>query len=58
MLQQLVPENRVVLHLHSPYIFAAMYAGLDLQALASDFIEISRYTKVGPCVPVVDVISI
>ena len=57
MLQQLVPENRVVLHLHPTYIIAAMYAGLDLQTLASEFIEISRYTKVGPSVPVVDAIS-
>lgn len=42
--------TRAVVHLHPTYTIAAMYAGLDLQALADDFPEIFRYTKVGPTV--------
>ena len=57
LLQQVVPENRVVLHLHPTYIIAAMYAGLDLQELAREFPEINRYTRVGPSVPVIPPIS-
>ena len=34
-----------------------MYAGWDLQALAADFPEVSRYTKVGPSVPVLPATS-
>ena len=50
LLQQIVPENRVVIHLHPTYIIAAMYAGLDLQHIANEFPEINRYTRVGPTV--------
>lgn len=50
LLQKRLPENRVVLHLHPTYIVSAMYAGLDLQKLAREFPEISRYTRVGPMV--------
>ena len=34
-----------------------MYAGWDLQKLAAEFPEVSRYTKVGPTVPVLPVTS-
>ena len=37
--------------------YAAMYAGLDLQALSLEFPEIHRYTKVAPNVPIVPAIS-
>mgnify|MGYP001119465857 CR=1 FL=1 len=53
LLQRIVPENRVVLHLHPTYIIAAMYAGWNLQTLAEEFPEINRYTKVGPTVPMI-----
>ena len=48
---------RAVLHVHPTYTIAAMFAGWDLQALASEFPEVSRYTKVGPSVPVLPVTS-
>lgn len=57
LLQRIVPENRVVLHLHPTYIVAAMYAGWDLQTLAKEFPEINRYTRVGPSVPIIPPIS-
>jgi len=57
LLQKNLPENRVILHLHPTYIIAAMYAGLNLQQLATQFPEINRYTRVGPTVPVVPPIS-
>ena len=34
-----------------------MYAGWDLQELAAEFPEVSRYTRVGPSVPVLPVTS-
>ena len=46
-----------VVHLHPTNIVAAMYAGWDLQTLAAEFPEVSRYTKVGPTVPVLPVTS-
>jgi ribulose-5-phosphate 4-epimerase/fuculose-1-phosphate aldolase len=58
LLQRIVPENRIVLHLHPTYIVAAMYAGLDLQNIAKDFPEINRYTRVGPSVPIIEPVSI
>jgi ribulose-5-phosphate 4-epimerase/fuculose-1-phosphate aldolase len=58
LLQRIVPENRVVLHLHPTYIIAAMYAGWNLQKLAEEFPEINRYTRVGPTVPIIPPISI
>ena len=58
LLQKNLPEsNRVVLHLHPTYIVSAMYAGIDLQKLATDFPEINRYTKVGPSVPMIPPVS-
>ena len=42
--------NRVVVHLHPTHIVAAMYAGLDLQKIASQFPELHLHTRVGPTV--------
>lgn len=42
-----------VLHLHPTYTIAAIHAGFDLQSLCKDFPEISRYTRVGPTVPLI-----
>lgn len=42
--------TRAVLHVHPTHVVAAMLAGFDLQKIASQFPEISRYTKVGPTV--------
>jgi L-fuculose-phosphate aldolase len=50
-------RTRSVVHLHPTNIIAAMYAGWDLQVLASEFPEVSRYTKVGPSTPVLPVTS-
>tara|TARA_B100000282_G_C31683875_1_gene468023 strand:- start:26 stop:655 length:630 start_codon:yes stop_codon:yes gene_type:complete len=49
--------TRAVVHLHPTNIIAAMFAGWDLQALSAKFPEVSRYTKVGPTVPVLPVTS-
>lgn len=46
-------EVRVVLHMHPTYITAAMYKGIDLQKLVDEFPELSRYTTVGPNVPLI-----
>ena len=51
------PKTRAVLHLHPTHIIAAMYAGFDLQLLAAEFPEVSRYTRVGPSVSVLPVTS-
>ena len=50
-------STRSVLHLHPTHIIAAMYAGFDLQVLAAEFPEVSRYTRVGPSVGVLPVTS-
>ena len=50
-------SNRIVLHLHPTYIISAMYAGIDLQSLSTEFPELSRYTTVGPTVPVLPPIT-
>ena len=57
LLQRYHQPTRAVVHLHPTNIIAAMYAGWDLQELASEFPEVSRYTKVGPSVPVLPVTS-
>jgi len=57
LLQRIVPDNRIVLHLHPTYIISAMYTGLDLQYLAKEFPEINRYTRVGPTLPIIPPIS-
>jgi L-fuculose-phosphate aldolase len=48
---------RSVVHLHPTYTIAAMHKGFNLQELASEFPEVSRYTKVGPNVRVLPVTS-
>ncbi len=48
---------RSVVHLHPTHIIAAMHRGFSLQELASQFPEVSRYTRVGPEVPVLPVVS-
>jgi len=52
MLQRHHKKTRAVVHLHPTNILAAIYAGWDLQAIAAEFPEVSRYTKVGPSVPI------
>jgi L-fuculose-phosphate aldolase len=56
-LQRHAKYTRAIVHLHPTNIIAAMYAGWDLQKLAEDFPEVSRYTRVGPSVPVFPVTS-
>lgn len=48
---------RAVVHLHPTHIIAAMHRGFDLQKLAAQFPEVSRYTRVGPTVRVLPVTS-
>jgi ribulose-5-phosphate 4-epimerase/fuculose-1-phosphate aldolase len=50
-------EVRVVTHIHPTYIVAAMHAGIELNELAKDFPELSRYTRVAPNVGDVPPIS-
>ena len=50
-------EVRVVVHMHPTYITAAMYRGINLQDLVSEFPELSRYTTVGPTVPLIPPIT-
>ena len=52
-----IPDTRTIIHVHPTYTIAAMYAGLDLQALSLEFPEILRYTTVAPNVPIVPAIS-
>jgi ribulose-5-phosphate 4-epimerase/fuculose-1-phosphate aldolase len=44
-------EVRVIMHFHPTYTTAAMFAGIDLPNLLNEFPELSRYTSVGPTVP-------
>ena len=57
LLQRYQENTRAVVHLHPTNIIAAIYAGWDLQSLAAEFPEVSRYTRVGPSVPVLPVTS-
>jgi L-fuculose-phosphate aldolase len=50
-------EVRVVIHMHPTYITAAMYKGINLQELVDEFPELSRYTTVGPSVPLIPPIT-
>ena len=50
-------EVRVVLHFHPTYTVAAMYAGIQLPDLLCEFPELSRYTSVGPNVPLLQPIT-
>lgn len=51
LLQVGATSTRSVVHVHPTHIVAAVFAGWDLQQLASEFPEVSRYTRVGPTVP-------
>ena len=46
MMGQHSNDVRVVVHLHPTYCVAAMHAGIELGAIAKQFPELSRYTKV------------
>ena len=46
-----------VVHLHPTYTIAAMLRGFNLQNLHESFPELSRYTRVGPSVPVIPPVS-
>jgi L-fuculose-phosphate aldolase len=50
-------EVRVIMHFHPTYTTAAMYAGIDLPGLLNEFPELSRYTTVGPTVPMLPPIT-
>ena len=50
-------KTQAVVHLHPTNIIAACFAGWDMQSLADQFPEVSRYTMVGPTVPVLPVTS-
>jgi L-fuculose-phosphate aldolase len=56
-LQRDAVGTRAVVHLHPTNIIAAMYAGWDLQHIASEFPEVSRYTKVGRSTPILPATS-
>lgn len=57
LLQMNSSKTQAIVHAHPTHVVAAMYAGLDLQRLAKEFPELGRYTRVGPTVPVLPVIS-
>ena len=56
-LQRRCRPTQAIVHLHPTNMIAAMYAGWNLQQMAAEFPEVSRYTKVGPSVPVLPVTS-
>jgi L-fuculose-phosphate aldolase len=56
-LQRFHNETRAVLHVHPTHVVAAIYAGLELDKLAAEFPEISRYTRVAPNIPVLPATS-
>ena len=57
MIQRFRKYTTAVVHLHPTNIIAAIYAGWDLQKIASEFPEVSRYTNVGPTVPILPATS-
>jgi len=57
MLQKSTNKTLAVVHLHPTNIISAVYGGWDMQKLSDEFPEVSRYSKVGPTVPVLPVIS-
>ncbi len=57
LLQRYNKSCRAVVHLHPTNIIAAIYAGWNMQSLAAEFPEVSRYTRVGPTVPILPVTS-
>jgi L-fuculose-phosphate aldolase len=50
-------DVRVILHLHPTYTVAALYRELNLPSLLSEFPELSRYTRVGPSIPMIPPIT-
>ena len=50
-------ETRAVLHVHPTHVVAAIYAGFELDKIAAEFPEISRYTRVAPNIPVLPATS-
>jgi len=56
-LQRHAQRTRTVVHVHATHIVAAIYAGVDLQAMSAEFPEISRYTRVGRTVPALPALS-
>lgn len=50
-------RTRTVVHVHATHVVAAIYAGIDLQAISAEFPEISRYTRVGHTVPPLPALS-
>ena len=56
-LQRNAVGTRAVVHLHPTHIVAAIYGGWNLQRIAYDFPEVSRYTRVGPSTPVLPATS-
>ena len=56
-LQRDSKKTRTVVHVHATHVVAAIYAGIDLQAISEEFPEISRYTRVGPTVPILPALS-
>jgi ribulose-5-phosphate 4-epimerase/fuculose-1-phosphate aldolase len=57
-IQKGATKTTAVLHVHPTHIVAAMYAGWELDKLASQFPEVSRYTKVAPNVPILPATSV
>jgi len=55
--KQIVKPVRVVLHMHPTYTVAAMYKGINLQGLLTEFPELSRYTSIAPTVPEIEPIT-
>lgn len=55
--RKIVGDVRVVLHLHPTYCIAAMHRGIELNNLTTTFPELSRYTSVGPNVPLLPPIT-
>ncbi len=56
-LQRDSKRTRTVVHVHATHVVAAIYAGIDLQAIGAEFPEISRYTRVGRTVPAFPALS-
>ena len=57
LLQKTTSKSLAVVHLHPTNIISAVYAGWSMETLAAEFPEVSRYTRVGPTVPVLPVVS-
>lgn len=51
-------QERAVVHLHPTYTIASMLRGFQLDVLCKEFPELSRYTRVGPTVPIIEPVSI